>query len=120
MFEIKGRRIRLTRGDTAQIVIEADGLAFTDADRAVLAVKREADDRPALLEKTATPDENGVCVFRLENEDSEDIEPGAYTWDVRFVIGAVLDTDGRVTGGRQVITPFEPSEFTILGAVADV
>ena len=35
MFEIKGRRIRLTRGDTAELIVAATGAAFTAEDRAV-------------------------------------------------------------------------------------
>ena len=37
MFEIKGRRIRLTRGDTAELIVAATGAAFTAEDRAVFA-----------------------------------------------------------------------------------
>ena len=43
MFEIKGRRIRLTRGDTAEILIRAEGVTFEPEDRAIFTVKEEAD-----------------------------------------------------------------------------
>lgn len=120
MFEVKGKRIRISRGDTGQVVIAAKGAAFTEADRAVVSVKREADDRAVLIEKVLTVSPDGTCVFRLDNADTQDMEPGAYAWDVRFVIGAALDETGRVMDGEAVLTPFAPQTFEILEAVGDV
>lgn len=119
MFEVKGRRIRLSRGDTGQVVIAAKGVEFTTADRAVVSVKREADDRAAIIEKTLEISADGTCVWPITNEDTQDLEPGAYTWDVRFVLGAILDGD-RVVDGAAVLTPFVPQPFELLEVVGDV
>lgn len=120
MFEIRGKRIRISRGDTGQVVIAAKGATFTEADRAIVSVKREAEDREALIEKVLTVSPDGTCVFRLENADTQDMEPGAYVWDVRFVLGATLDEAGRVTDGEDVLTPFAPQTFDVMEAVGDV
>ena len=120
MFEIKGRRIRLTRGDTAEILIRAEGVTFEPEDRAIFTLKREARAREALVRLTAAPDADGRCAFALQSGDTGALEPGAYWWDVRFVLGAKLDGAGDVTDGTAVITPFPPQPFELLEAVGDV
>lgn len=120
MFEVKGKHIRMSAGDTGQLIVQTSGAALTDADRAVLCVKQEAGAAGVLVEKTVVPTEEGLCIFAFENEDTENLDAGLYMWDVRFVFSAVLDADGRVTGGEQVITPFAPQIFEIVGVVGDV
>lgn len=120
MFEIKGRRIRLTRGDTAELIVAATGTAFTAEDRAVFTLKREARNREVLVRLPVVPDADGRCVFALQSADTGSLEPGTYWWDVRFVLGAKLDEAGDVTDGTAVVTPFAPQPFEVLEAVGDV
>lgn len=120
MFEVKGRRVRISRGDTGQVVIAARGVEFGAADRAVVTVKPAEGVRGALIERTLSVSADGTCVWVLTNEDTQDLEPDSYSWDVRFVLGAELDEDGRVIDGAAVLTPFAPQPFEVLEVVGDV
>ncbi len=120
MFEIKGRRIRLTRGDTAEILIRAEGVTFEPEDRAIFTVKEEADERRPKVEKVVTPAQDGLCTILLESEDTADMRPGAYVWDIRFALGCTLDGEGQIQNAASVITPFAPQPFEVLEAVGDV
>lgn len=120
MFEIKGRRIRLTRGDTAEILIRAEGVTFEPEDRAIFTVKEEADERRPKVEKMVTPAEDGLCTILLESGDTADMRPGAYVWDIRFALGCTLDEAGEIQDAVSVITPFAPQTFEVLEAVGEV
>ena len=117
MFEIKGRRIQLSCGDTGTLVASARGVTLGAADRVLLTVRR--DGGTAVIEKVETPDAEGTVRFHFKNADTEELEPGGYLWDLRYVLGAAL-TDGRVTDGEKVITPFAPASFEVMEVVGDV
>ena len=117
MFEIRGRRIRVSRGDTGTLVASARGVTLGEADRVLLTVRGE--DGAAVIEKVETPDAEGTARFHFVNADTEELEPGGYLWDLRYALGATM-TDGRVTDGERVVTPFAPSGFEVMEVVGDV
>lgn len=117
MFEVMGGTICVSRGDTGLIRFQADdGITLGEADRGVFTIRRR---RGALmLEKVIVPEGNEFLV-PFANEETE-IPAGDYEWDIRVVLDAQLDEAGRVTGGREVITPFLPGRFRVVKAVGSV
>lgn len=117
MFEVNGRMIRISRGDTGLITFEVEGIELTENDRAVFTVKRRSGG--VVIQKVIEPEENKILV-PLVNEDTDKLRPDTYEWDIRYVIEAVEDTDGSVTDGREVLTPFPPGDFKIERTVGNV
>lgn len=117
MFEVNGRMIRISRGDTGMIAFETEGIVLTDADRAVFTVKRRSGGM--VMQKVIAPEE-GRIRLPFVSSDTEKLRPDSYEWDIRFVIDAVEDEDGAVTDGREVLTPFAPGEFVIMRTVGSV
>lgn len=118
MFEINGTRITITSGDTALLTITATGEKLTKGDRAVFTVRRE--NGGLLMEKVAIPDEENRIRIPFLNSETEKWKEGNYNWDVRYVLGALTDDQGRVTDGDEVLTPIKPGELTVIKAVGRI
>lgn len=54
------------------------------------------------------------------NAETDRWKPGVYQWDIRIVLDARMQTDERVTDGREVITPWPPSLFEVIKVVGEV
>lgn len=117
MFEAKGNRIRISRGDTGVLTFAATGTELTENDRAVFTIRRR--NGGVVMEKIAVPQENRVQI-PLTNEETQEMREGDYQWDIRYALDAVLDGDGRVTDGREVITPMLPGVLTIEKVVGTI
>ena len=119
MFELSGTRIRLTQGDTGILTIlpgEGDHV-FTDSDRVVFTVRKQSG--AIVTEMLLTPEAGGTVQIPFTNGLTDGLEPGSYKWDVRYVLGAVLE-NGRVVDGAEVITPMLPGTLTIVEAVGRI
>lgn len=116
MFEVSGRMIRISRGDTGMISFETD-LELTENDRAVFTVKRRSG---GMVMQKVIALEDGKILLPFVSSDTEKLRPDTYEWDIRFVIDAVEDEDGEVTDGREVLTPFAPGTMMIVRTVGDV
>lgn len=117
MFEVSGRSIRISRGDTGLIAFDAEGTALSEKDLAVFTVRRQSGG--IVMEKVIAPEDNRFTV-PFTNEETEALREGDYVWDIRIVLGAQTNADGRVTGGREVITPLPPSPLKIMKVVGRV
>ena len=117
MFELYGRTIRLSRGDTGVIPFRVEGVTLTDSDRAVFTVKSRSGQ--VILQKVLAPD-GELFYMPFVNDETDDMKPGVYEWDLRVVLGAQLNSKGAVTDGREVITPWPPSKFEVSKVVGDV
>lgn len=118
MFEVHGTRIRLTQGDTGLLTIKVRSeRPLTDDDRAVFTVRRPSGG--IMAEMVLTPQEDGTVQVPFTNALTDGWKPGIYAWDVRYVLGAVID-GGKVTDGREVITPMSPGQFEITRAVGQI
>lgn len=73
-----------------------------------------------LMQAVVTPDAEGKAQVVFDHETTEKWRPGCYGWDVRYALDAETDAQGRVTGGREVITPMRPGELHVLEAVGKV
>ncbi len=118
MFHAHGTTVFITKGDTGLLTLIAEGHAFGPGDRAVFTVRRPGG--ATLMQAVATPEADGKAQIGFEHEATEKWRPGCYSWDVRYVLDAEMDEQGRVTGGREVITPMRPGEFHVLEAVGKV
>lgn len=119
MFELSGTRIRLTAGDTGILTINANGgdHVWTEADKAVFTARKQSGS--VLVEMVLQPEADGRVQIPFTSDMSDNWKPGDYKWDIRYVIDAVM-TAGRVTDGREVITPMTPGVLRIDEAVGRV
>lgn len=117
MFEVHGTAICVSRGDTGLLTFTADGVSLTENDRAVFTVKGRGGG--VVIRKIIKPQENSVTV-PFVSADTEALRPGAYEWDIRYVLEAEMDGRGDVTDGREIITPFPPGKLTVVRTVGSV
>lgn len=54
------------------------------------------------------------------NSDTDQVTPGGYSWDVRYVINPYYDEDGALVDGDQIITPNNPMNIQLLTVVGDI
>lgn len=119
MFDVSGLRIRITQGDSGLLTLCTRAkFAFSENDKAVFTVRRPGGG--TLLTAVLTPDAEGKVQVPFLNRETEGWRPGAYEWDVRYVLDAVQDEDGTVTDGREVITPMRPAVLEVLRAVGSI
>lgn len=119
MFTISGTHVRLTQGDTGILTIlakETDHV-FTDADKAVLTIRRP--NGSLMLETVLQPEADGKVQIPFTNDLTDGWKVGDYVWDIRYVIKAVIE-EGKIVDGAQVITPMAPGAFTVVKAVGKV
>lgn len=110
MFTIdESYNIAITRGDTATLEIAFDGDAPGAEDSVLAAVKRTAQRREAVLERTLARQQDGTYLLSLASEDTANLAFGTYYWDLR-----VIYADGQVT------TPFAPAKFAVCEVVTDL
>lgn len=117
MFTVNGRSIAISRGDTGILTFVFAGAELTDADRAVFTVKRKSGGM--ICQKVIAPTDGKIYV-PFTNDETDDWMPGVYEWDLRIVLDANTDASGKVTDGREVITPWEPSRFEVVRTVGQV
>lgn len=118
MFELRGTRLRLTQGDTGLLTIRSHSEhKFTAQDRVVFTMRRPSG--AVMTEMVLTPQEDGTVRIPFTNAMTDRWKPGKYTWDVRYALDAVIE-DGRVTDGREVITPMAPSEIEVIKGVGEI
>ncbi len=117
MFEMHGRTIRISQGDTGIVTFSVEGAQLSSADRAVFTVKGSAG---RLIQKVIAPEEGNLIRVPLTNEETDGWRPGLYSWDLRIVLEPKLDADGMVTDGREVITPWPPSQFEVVKVVGRI
>ncbi|MBO6268111.1 MAG: hypothetical protein J6N19_03070 [Clostridium sp.] len=118
MFEVNDMRITMSRGDTGGIVIrEKTGYAFGENDRAVFSVKNSIG---TIVKQSIHQIHDGLINVTFQNADTDSLEPGNYTWDVRYIINPVYDEDGDIVDGDQVITPMIPQNLQLLAVVGEI
>jgi hypothetical protein len=71
------------------------------------------------MQKICPMTDNAFTVVFL-NSDTDSLSPGAYSWDVRYVINPYYDDSGKMVNGNQVLTPRTPMSMNLLTVVGDV
>lgn len=123
MYSVDGYNITLSRGDTGALNVTAtatlDGSAYTfgEDDRALFSIKNANGE--IIMQKAYEMTDNAFTVYFL-NADTDSLAPGAYSWDVRYIIHPYYDDEGKIVNGDQVITPKTPMNMTLLTVVGDV
>lgn len=110
--------ISLSKGDTGAIKFTTQSdYTFLSTDRALFTIKSTTG---AIIKEVATPIIDNEFTIEFANGDTDSIDVGRYTWDVRYIINPYYDSDGRIVDGDQVITPNLPMNFVILSVVGEV
>lgn len=116
MFDARKGQIAITRGDTGLLAIVPTGYVPTSQDRMFFMVAEMPDGR-IVINKTVTPDDDGVCKLMFSGTDTENLSKRhrAYTYAIRFALD-VTESNGKITGYREMITPEPPGCFVLLEA----
>lgn len=116
MFDAKKGQITITRGDTGLLAIMPTGYVPTSQDRMFFMVAEMPDGR-IVINKTVTPDDDGVCKLMFSGTDTENLSKRhrEYTYAIRFALD-VTESNGKITGYREMITPEPPGCFVVLEA----
>ena len=113
-FRFEGTRIIGPRGDSGSLIFTAeDAEEFTNRDYLVFFLSRRGSGG-MVMTRAMQIDENGRAVLDLSPVETSSLLPGRYVWSARYVLGAVLDSAGGVTGGDWVETPWRNCEFEVL------
>ena len=116
MFDARKGQITITRGDTGLLAIVPTGYVPTSQDRMLFMVAEMPDGR-IVINNTVTPDDDGVCKLMFSGTDTENLSKRhrAYTYAIRFALD-VTESNGKITGYREMITPEPPGCFVVLEA----
>lgn len=116
MFDARKGQITITRGDTGLLAIVPTGYVPTSRDRMFFMVAEMPDGR-IVINKTVTPDDDGVCKLMFSGTDTENLSKRhrEYTYAIRFALD-VTESNGKITGYREMITPEPPGCFVVLEA----
>ena len=116
MFDARKGQITITRGDTGLLAIVPTGYVPTSQDRMLFMVAEMPDGR-IVINKTVTPDDDGVCKLVFSGTDTENLSKRhrAYTYAIRFALD-VTESNGKITGYREMITPEPHGCFVVLEA----
>lgn len=116
MFDARKGQITITRGDTGLLAIVPTGYVPTSQDRMLFMVAEMPDGR-IVINKTVTPDDDGVCRLVFSGTDTENLSKRhrEYTYAIRFALD-VTESNGKITGYREMITPEPPGCFVVLEA----
>ena len=116
MFDARKGQIAITRGDTGLLAIVPTGYVPTSQDRMFFMVAEMPDGR-IVINKTVTPDDDGVCKLMFSGTDTENLSKRhrEYTYAIRFALD-VTESNGKITGYREMITPEPPGCFVVLEA----
>lgn len=123
MFVVEDYNISLSRGDTGALRVNAtatlagEPFTFGADDRALFSIKNANGE--IIMQKASAMVNNSFTVYFLNN-DTDSLSPGAFTWDVRYIIHPYYDDDGKIINGDQVITPKQPMTMALLTVVGDV
>lgn len=116
MFDARKGQITITRGDTGLLAIVPTGYVPTSQDRMLFMVAEMPDGR-IVINKTVTPDDDGVCKLMFSGTDTENLSKRhrEYTYAIRFALD-VTESNGKITDYREMITPEPPGCFVVLEA----
>lgn len=119
MFNVEGFTITLSRGDTGAIKFIADtDHVFNAEDRALFSIKNAIGE--VVKEAAFELDANKSFTVTFFNSDTDNLAPGVFSWDVRYIIHPYYDASGRIINGDQVITPHQPMSMQIVQVVGEV
>lgn len=99
MIRVIQRRIMIPRGDTGSFSIPTL-IKTEEGDIAVFSVF-DSLTQTTVLEKII-PATEGTLTIPFEHEDTANLEPGKYNWDIKIYCGPKYDEDGVLIGGENI------------------
>lgn len=98
MYSVNGTEITLSRGDTGALRIRATAkrrdtgadYVFGERDRAVFSIKAG---NGQVVKQKSYPIVNNMFTVVFFNADTDQLSPGGYSWDVRYVINPYYQDD---------------------------
>ena len=98
MYSVNGTEITLSRGDTGALRIRATAkrrdtgadYVFGERDRAVFSIKAG---NGQVVKQKSYPIVNNMFTVVFFNADTDQLSPGGYNWDVRYVINPYYQDD---------------------------
>jgi hypothetical protein len=121
--------IEMNAGDTGSFEIAAvrsDGEPWTADDVATFTVRNAAGEDILLRDYSLVGElGNGIIGIEFQNSDTDDLAPGAYSWEMRYVVNALYDSSGELVDGDIVRTPGadgkgNPMTLTIKSVMRDI
>lgn len=87
------QKIEIVRGTTKNLrikVVDTDGwpYALANGEKIVFGIKQNLDDTETIFAKTTTAGTDGVYAVNIVPNDTEDLDPGKYFYDVGLLSGA--------------------------------
>ena len=118
MFYASSGQIMITAGDTGIMGVHGkeSGYQLTENDRVIFTARDKPGGRK-LIEKVIQPNGEGVARIPFMTEDTADLKPKGYVWDIRVALEAEVDGNGDVTGYRELVTPMLGGVMSILPAI---
>ena len=105
----KSNKITIINGDTGDFTLTVSNYELTDGDYLYFTVKKDINDEEPVISKEYTEfNKDGTCSIKLEVEDTKNLEPGSYLYDVQVNL-----SDGRVD------TILGPCKFIINKGITD-
>lgn len=117
MFKVDGKKITITKGDTASLTITATNRTFASEDRAVFTVANKGATTILFEQEYALND--GAFTVEFTNSETDKWAPGQYLWQVRYVFTPTRDQNNKINGGLGVQTPDDPQGFVVQAALSD-
>ena len=132
MFQVNNATgaIVMNVGDTGSIEVHAtrsDSEDWGEDDRAVFTVRNGAGQN--IITRIYHLDDaelgNGVVLIQFHNDDTDDLDPGVYSWELRYVVNPYYDSNGNIVDGDIVRTPGvlgdgEPMSITLKAVQAKI
>ena len=106
-MEVTGTNLAMIQGDSESLTItrknrEGNMIPFEEGDRVFMTVKSDPTQAEFIFQKVVTSFQEGRAIIEIQPEDTQNIEPQAYQYDIQLTTAA-----GRVT------TLVKPSRLTI-------
>lgn len=126
MFEMNGAAVTMHCGDTGSYRVAAarsSGEPFGADDRALFTVRNASGENVIEREYVLDDDEvlgNGVIRIEYKNADTDDLAPGQYSTEIRYIINPYRE-NGKIVDGDVVRTPAVlKSTLTLIGVIREV
>lgn len=119
MIRLRYNRIYLPRGDSGSIIIPTIG-SPAEGDKAVFAIYNPRR-RETILEKIVDASQDHLVVD-FQFEDTKDIAPGKYQWDIKIYKNPIYE-DGKMVGASEInsyYAAYQLPDFTISEVASNV
>lgn len=101
MIRVVGTRLIIPQGDTGSFFLPLRG-NNQEGDLAIFSVKNFLFKTVVLEKVVQINNEDEKVNFNLVHEDTINLTPGKYYWDVKIYRGPIYDEEGFLKGAREI------------------